>query len=1256
MLLISIYGPNSNDYDFFSSLRGILLQNKEIPTVCAGDWNTTYCTDPGENNIDIINMLAPPSITRSAWLAELCDEFNLSDPFRIMHVDRRDFTYVPRSGTKNRSRLDFFITSDVLIPLCNKCSIDHSLSTDLFDHKSIRLSFDISKKSNVHFINPTIFSHSRFEAVVAAAAVETYLQHAVQDQPDVDVDEGLEHIGRLIAKILQCNEIEFNLAMHGIPSTNDANLQACHEELYALVNTLPDPTRLNEIELSCAPDIFLDVLMGNIRNSLISFQAWINKVRQAKSRVIITNLNTLKADYMPNFSLIQELERQLMQLRDVELSAKIRELKIFEHLHNEKPSPLFLTLTRNKTNDSLHCIKDDSGQEFNSDEDRNKFILKFFSDIYSKTGQADHINYDQCISDFLGPDILDSELVRRSRITVQEREELDRPLTLSDLDDSLNSCNLKSAAGADGFSNKLIKKCWHFLRIPLHNYALHCFNSGILTTNFRSACIKLIPKKGDTSKLKNWRPISLLSNMYKIISRAINSRLKKVVNRICSRAQKGYNTERYVQEVLINICDTIAHCKSENLRGSILAVDMAKAFDSLDHNFIKAVYRFFGLGDTIINWLNLLGNQRMACIMVGDGSFTGTFNLDTGRAQGDNLSPNIFNFCEQILIFKLELDNRIVRIPRNINTILPIGTDIEVYSAETNRETSNNESLADDNTVLSIIDRESLLTIKSILEQFARFSGLHCNFDKTAILPIFPLSDIETTWIHDAGFSPTNKLKLLGAEITSNINDISDNFTGIVEKINALINYWSRFKLSLPGRISVAKTFLISQLTYLGAVFKPTDNQLRTMQDSINNFIRKNLKISDRRIYLPVDKGGVGFFNLGNFLAAQRTTWLLRAAKKRIDNWRYDLHVIAPLNNPLLIRSSDINANRHPILHSICESYEKFYSEFCYCDENYKLGYIYDNNAFRDPETGQRIGKNFFGNDFYDQHTNAIRSLNFNDCFSNLGFKTMREFAGIGLPLTPAMWMRIRNTLLHFKANHVQKNVKTNNISNFVSRWKKGGKVIRHYIQKRSFQDTDVRSSRSFLTFVDLIGTTVDVNFNLGLWTSIWNMSSLSNDFRSFIYNSRYNCLPLNNRLNAYKPEIDPSCTYCRITNNRPVPRDSMAHCFFYCDSVKFLLTDFLCYIGDDYLLDESSFLKLFWFGHKDGNKFLLINQVAYTVLFDSFRYIVFKNRVRGILPSRDNLKQELFNLLKWICQTNKKIKSTFDITFQGTRLARAIG
>jgi hypothetical protein len=67
----------------------------------------------------------------------------------------------------------------------------------------------------------------------------------------------------------------------------------------------------------------------------------------------------------------------------------------------------------------------------------------------------------------------------------------------------------------------------------------------------------------------------------------------------------------------------------------------------------------------------------------------------------------------------------------------------EPYMQESNRETSNNESLADDNTVIFVLDRGSLISIKDILAKFSGISGLECNYDKTALLPIHQLTDAE---------------------------------------------------------------------------------------------------------------------------------------------------------------------------------------------------------------------------------------------------------------------------------------------------------------------------------------------------------------------------------------------------------------------------------------------------------------------------------------------------------------------------------
>jgi len=113
----------------------------------------------------------------------------------------------------------------------------------------------------------------------------------------------------------------------------------------------------------------------------------------------------------------------------------------------------------------------------------------------------------------------------------------------------------------DGLSNCFIKNFWHFLRVPVHRYATFCIANGALTHTFRTAKIRIIPKKGDTTKIGNWRPISLLSCLYKVISRALNNRFKKTRDFTMSRAQKGFTSKRYIQEVLINVIEHIAHCK-----------------------------------------------------------------------------------------------------------------------------------------------------------------------------------------------------------------------------------------------------------------------------------------------------------------------------------------------------------------------------------------------------------------------------------------------------------------------------------------------------------------------------------------------------------------------------------------------------------------------------------------------------------------------------------------------------------------------
>jgi hypothetical protein len=300
----------------------------------------------------------------------------------------------------------------------------------------------------------------------------------------------------------------------------------------------------------------------------------------------------------------------------------------------------------------------------------------------------------------------------------------------------MENANSKSAPGLDGLSMEFIRKFWKFLRGPLFNYANCCFEKGLLTANFRAACVRLIPKKGNKKDLKNWRPISLLSNLYKIISRALNERLKKYVRRLTSRTQKGFTDARYIQEVLINVIECIGYVK-KNIPAAAISMDMTKAFDTISHEFLYECYKFFNFGPAFCNMLQTVGKQRHACIILDNGTLSDNFSLDSGRPQGEILSPIQYNICNQIFLLKLELDPRIKTVFQNVfGPRTPFQIDCNLSTAnkffltESERETDKAEGFADDANALTFADQESITAIEENLLNFEKISAWFAIFLK----------------------------------------------------------------------------------------------------------------------------------------------------------------------------------------------------------------------------------------------------------------------------------------------------------------------------------------------------------------------------------------------------------------------------------------------------------------------------------------------------------------------------------------------
>ena len=149
----------------------------------------------------------------------------------------------------------------------------------------------------------------------------------------------------------------------------------------------------------------------------------------------------------------------------------------------------------------------------------------------------------------------------------------------------------------------------------------------------KTSCYKVIEKKAkDKRFIKNWRPISLLNEDYKIISKVFSARLKKVLPLLISSQQTAYVANRCISESRRLISDLLDVTEKFKTKGYLVTIDIEKAFDSLDHSFLLTTLKKFGFGTNFIDWIKIFLNEQESCVING-GVTTQYFKLEEGAQQ-----------------------------------------------------------------------------------------------------------------------------------------------------------------------------------------------------------------------------------------------------------------------------------------------------------------------------------------------------------------------------------------------------------------------------------------------------------------------------------------------------------------------------------------------------------------------------------------------------------------------------------------------
>ena len=170
----------------------------------------------------------------------------------------------------------------------------------------------------------------------------------------------------------------------------------------------------------------------------------------------------------------------------------------------------------------------------------------------------------------------------------------------------------------DGITKEFYKAFWDDLKIPYLSSVNKAFKVGQLSTSQKQLVIKLIKKKDKDKRLiKNWRPISRLNFDTKLVSKLLSESLKTALSPLILSNQTSYLNGWFVSEGGRLISDMLEASDLLKLKGLLLTVDIEKACDSVNHNFLLKVLENYGLSQDFLKWISILLQHQESCVING---------------------------------------------------------------------------------------------------------------------------------------------------------------------------------------------------------------------------------------------------------------------------------------------------------------------------------------------------------------------------------------------------------------------------------------------------------------------------------------------------------------------------------------------------------------------------------------------------------------------------------------------------------------
>ena len=445
-------------------------------------------------------------------------------------------------------------------------------------------------------------------------------------------------------------------------------------------------------------------------------------------------------------------------------------------------------------------------------------------------------------SNLLGTDKVADEKINSYAFKIRPlKEEQDREMLNSDISyDEVYECVKKmsdAAPGSNGLTIGFYKKYFPYFG----KYYVDVLNhSQTLPDVFKESIIKLIPKNSKEVKTVNdMRPISLTNYEYRIFTKVMANRIRKISMKLIGENQTCSILGRRINDNIVQIRDIIEDANTKNKETFVVSVDQSKAFDSISHKYLFKLLKHLNLGYFFENTIRRLYSNSYACVEVNKEKSNKIF-INSGMKQGCALSMILYVLSIEELIVRVNLNEQIKGY--KLSVLKKTETKISGYADDLNATLSNYDS------------------IKGFFNEtngWCEVSGAKVNKNKTKIL------GLNTTVERYETIKFVDDMKILGV-IFNKSGPAAENISKAVNKVSSVLSMWQNITMNELERIAVCKTFALSKLWYIANFMVLSEKSIKCIERKLYKFIWCGSieQIKRGTLILPYDRGGLNMMNI----------------------------------------------------------------------------------------------------------------------------------------------------------------------------------------------------------------------------------------------------------------------------------------------------------------------------------------------------------------------------------------------------------